>query len=740
MNSSRLLTRVVVLAAAMVVSLDLRAAERTTLSLDGSWDIEDSKDSEKIPSTWAHKAPVPGLAHSAQPAFPHVDEFDSRMLIQNRVGNGKLPESALASNGGVAHQDRNWFWYHRTFDVPALRHVAILRINKAQFGATVWLNGVKIGEHLPCFTAAIFDVSNALRQGRNELIVRVGAHPGVLPSTVSPGTDFEKIRWTPGIYDGVSIVLSASPHIETVQVAPNIKDRSILVQTTLRNFEKDMVSFTLTQRVHAWKSDVTVTNSQPRHLTLAPGEVKVMEQTVPVPGARLWSPESPNLYVLETGTGGDSASTRFGMREFRFDTATRRAYLNGRVYFMRGSNITLHRFFEDPLSGTLPWDETWVRKLLVEIPHEMHWNSFRFCIGPVPDRWLEIADEAGLLIQNEYFVWTGNAWHGAENQVHFNSDEMIHEYKEWMRDNWNHPSVAIWDANNETWDPAFGEKIIPAVRGLDLSNRPWENSYNPPEGPDDPVEDHPYEFQPMADGGPPFSMTALENPGGLTPGARSGHALILNEYGWLWLNRDGTPTELTKNLYPALLGKDATAQQRLALNAYLLAGITEYWRAYRNYAGVLHFVYLTSSDPGGYTSDHFRDVEKLELHSDFRDYMSNAFAPVGVYVSFWQPTTESGSLRSLPVMLVNDEYREVEGTLTLALENSQGAQVTAQNAKFKIDPLGQETIYNNFKFPQTTGEFLLRAVIQYSENGKDVSTQSRRQVKLVEPKKEQITK
>jgi beta-galactosidase len=337
-------------------------------------------------------------------------------------------------------------------------------------------------------------------------------------------------------------------------------------------------------------------------------------------------------------------------------------------------------------------------------------------------------------------VWTGNAWHGAENQVHFNTDEMIEEYKEWMRDNWNHPSVAIWDANNETWDPAFSEKIIPAVRGLDLSNRPWENSYNPPEGPDDPVEDHPYEFQSMADGGPPFSMTTLENPGGLTPGAKTGHALILNEYGWLWLKRDGTPTDLTRKLYPALLGKDATAQQRLALSAYLLAGITEYWRAYRNYAGVLHFVYLTSSDPAGYTSDHFRDVQKLELHSDFRDYMSNAFAPVGVYLSFWQPSTDSGTLGSLPVMLVNDEYREVERTLILALENAQGEQVAAQKAKFKIAPLGQETIYNNFKFPQTTGEFLLRAVIQYSENGRDVFTQSRRQVKLVEPKKEQITK
>ncbi len=226
-------------------------------------------------------------------------------------------------------------------------------------------------------------------------------------------------------------------------------------------------------------------------------------------------------------------------------------------------------------------------------------------------------------------------------------------------------------------------------------------------------------------------MTSLENPGGLTPGAHSGHALILNEYGWLWLNRDGTPTELTKNLYPALLGKDATAEQRLALNAYLLAGITEYWRAYRNYAGVLHFVYLTSSDPAGYTSDHFRDLQKLELHSDFRDYMSNAFAPVGVYLSFWQPTTESGTLRSLPVMLVNDEYRDVEGTLTLALDNVQGEQVAAQSEKFTIAPLGQRTIYNNFKFPQTTGDFLLRAIIRYAENGKEASAQSRRHVKLV---------
>ena len=150
----------------------LRAADRSSLSLDGTWEIEDSKQPEAVPTAWSHRSPVPGLAHSAQPPFPQVDEFDSRQLLLNRARDGKVPPSAVVYNAGVSRQERNWFWYRRRFEVPTLRKVAILRINKAQFGAAVWLNGVKIGDHLPCFSAAIFDVSQAIRQGRNELIVR----------------------------------------------------------------------------------------------------------------------------------------------------------------------------------------------------------------------------------------------------------------------------------------------------------------------------------------------------------------------------------------------------------------------------------------------------------------------------------------------------------------------------------------------------------------------------------------
>jgi hypothetical protein len=291
-----------------------------------------------------------------------------------------------------------------------------------------------------------------------------------------------------------------------------------------------------------------------------------------------------------------------------------------------------------------------------------------------------------------------------------------------MRDNWNHPSVAIWDANNETQDPVFGEKVIPAVRGLDLSNRPWENSYNAPVGADDPVEDHPYEFNGMAkQGGPEFSMTTFEKPGLKGPGAPSGHALILNEYGWTWLNRDGSPTELTKHLYPRLLGPTATSAERLTLNGYLLGGITEYWRAYRQYAGVLHFVYLMSSDPLGYTADHFQNVEKLELEPHFKDYMSHAFAPLGVFLSFFQPSVTPGK-RTFQVMLVNDEYEPAAGKLTLSLEGKQAAQT---EAKFEVAPLGQTTLYVDLTVPDAPGDYLL---VAKADNGKVSPTLSRRKV------------
>jgi hypothetical protein len=712
-------------AATPVTAAQTTEPHRSTISLDGVWDIEESAASDQLPKVFSHTVPVPGLAHSATPGFANVDEYQTKQLLSTLVYYGRYPQADYDKLGdirGTAAQSRNYFWYRKSFRAPARHAVAILKVNKAQFGTTVFLNGTLVGEHDACFTAAYFDVSRAIRWDEaNELVVRVGAHPGVLPATVSHGTDFEKWRWTPGIYDSVTLITADNPVISTVQVAPQLASArhpvaSVLIQTELHNYADRAISTAVQQQVFARKSRRSASALHTLRVRLSPGETKLVKQVVPLAAAHLWSPEDPFLYRLSTRTTGDDTETRFGMREFHFDTVTQRGYLNGRVYFLRGSNIALHRFFEDPQSGTLPWNEAWLQRLLVAMPKQLHWNAFRFTIGPVPDRWLEIADENGLLIEYEYPVWVGSPIY-SQWRSSYDTNQMIAEYREWMRDNWNHPSVFMWDATNESFLPEFASKVMPAVRALDLSKRAWENSYNDPGDANDPVEDHTYFLEALSgsfdasQGGRPFQLTDLEWADGpeSNPFTKSGHAKILNEYGWIWLNRDGSPTLLTQTLYQKLLGDRNTTENRRVLAARVLGGETEMWRAYRRYAGVMHFVYLTCSGPTAFTSDNFADLPQLQLEAHVAAALEQAFRPLGVYLNYWHPAMAVNSSGTYNIYMVNDEYRPRSGTLRLAFMDLQGREAAAREMRFSLPPLGAQSYTAILQAPAAAGPYVLQA-------------------------------
>ena len=153
--------------------------------------------------------------------------------------------------------------------------------------------------------------------------------------------------------------------------------------------------------------------------------------------------------------------------------------LNGKVCYLRGAEHHAAPLLRRSAVRRLPWDEAWVRKFLVDIPRRMHWNAFRICIGPPPQQWLDMADEAGS-------CWSTSFPSGATASrcgTSFGSKTtIVEQFGQFIRDSWNHPSVVLWDASNETHWEFLGKKLVPAVRGLDLSGRPWENGYEPPQG------------------------------------------------------------------------------------------------------------------------------------------------------------------------------------------------------------------------------------------------------------------
>jgi hypothetical protein len=650
---------------------------RQTVSLDGEWDVAEGA-MDAVPATFAHKCPVPGLADMAQPPFEGVGpkEADGR---------------------------RAAFWYRRTFTltgpVPA---VATLKVHKAMFTTRVYLNGQLVGDHAPSFTPGLFDVLPHLKgDGRpNELIIRVGASRKAVPPGCPDGWDFEKVRYIPGVYDSVELILSGSPHVVRVQTVPDLASRSVRVVALIAN-AGPVAKATVTLKVREAATGTVVGEAGSQPINLGPGQERTVNLKVPLKPCRLWSPEDPFLYELETATGADTLRTRFGMREFRFDAATGRAILNGKPYFLRGTNVCIYRFFEDSSRGDRPWREEWVRRLHRTFK-DMHWNSIRYCIGFPPEAWYRIADEEGFLIQDEFPIWYMDNWPAG-----LKSDQLVREYTEWMQERWNHPCVVIWDAQNETHTAETG-KAIQAVRGLDLSDRPWDNGWSPPQAPTDVFEAHPYLMYDAPHKQATFRLLDLARTSPRPEGNPGNNPIIINEYAWLWLNRDGSPTTLSKRNYDRLLEPGATVDQRFALFARLLAAKTEFWRCHRQVAGILHFCGLGYSRPDGQTSDHFIDLEKLTLEPNFKRYVGDAFAPVGLMIDEWAENLPAGKPREIRVIVVNDLQTNWQGRVRLRVVGD-GKDLWESSVPCKVPALGTEKVKLRANFPDKTGRYQLVA-------------------------------
>jgi hypothetical protein len=617
---------------------------------------------------------------------------------------------------GKKSDKREAFWYRRTFAVEGkIPAVAVLKIRKAKYTTKVWLNGQLVGEHLPCFTPALMDVKPYLKGGgqKNELIVRVGADRESVPEGQPSGWDFEKYLYIPGIYDSVELILTGEPFIRNIQTVPNIDAETVRVIAELES--SPAITCAVTCRVTSPGRKVVGELSQ-SDVTVGDSHVTKLDMTIPLKSCELWTPEHPYLYTLTLSTGGDKTETRFGMRSFRFDRESGRAILNGKPYMMRGTNVCIYRFFEDAERGDKPWRKEWVR-LLHRKFKSMHWNSIRYCIGFPPDFWYNIADEEGFLIQDEFPIWLLS-----DAPEDPNTEKIVPEYAAWMRERGNHPCVVIWDAQNESVTKETG-KALQAVRHLDLSDRPWENGWAEPQSPKDCVESHPYLFIKLYNpkwGAQDFSgLPDVANISGV-PRLQAAQKkldvpIIINEYAWLWLNRDGTPTCLTANVYEKLLGSDSTTEPRRLLYAKYLAALTEFWRGHRECAGVLHFCglgYSRAGDKprpeGGATSDHFIDLEKLTFEPHFERYVRDAFSPVGLMIDYWGQDLVAREGYEFKIFIINDLHEKQEGHVRLRLARD-GQTLRNRDVPYTVGALGREDLSFKLRMPREAGTYLLSA-------------------------------
>jgi beta-galactosidase len=668
---------------------------RNVISLNGNWDFEVTTNPDQMPDSFTRKIAVPGLVDMAVPSV-------------------KLQ--------GNKNDSANYYWYKVKFKLEKNTPVCLLKLHKAQYSKKIFVNNKLVAEHYPSYTPVVVDIQAFLNEPgtENELVIRLGNYYN-FPDSFVNGHDFEKKLFISGIYDDVELIQTSYPLIVNTQIVPDIKNGKITVVTEL-NTLNEKGSFNLEYIVCEHKSGKQVAAGKVE--VNATGGIDTSKVEIVIPEFTHWSPENPFLYDLKLNTGADSYSTRFGMREFYFDKSSGRAMLNGKVFYMNGTNVPLFRFYEDSFRGNHPWDTAWVKKLNEKFK-SMNWNTVRYHVGPAPDFWYDLADEMGILVQDEFAIWFGKGMKSIRPNL--KAKNIAQEYKIWMRERWNHPSVVIWDAQNETVTEETG-KAINMVRHLDLSNRPWDNGWSRPQSDNDAIECHPYLFYPFREKGVKLPKEGIlkslmgivrqpDNDCGThdLPSGEKNYTNVrfVNEYGWLWVNRDGSPTTLSEGVYQNLFGDTLTNAQRLYYYARLEAMLTEYWRCHRTCTGVMHFAGLTYSrpaEPRGQTSDNFKNLETLEFEPNFLKYVKPAFAPVALMVDTWEKEYKADETIDIPVYAINDMYSDWTGKLIFTL-SSQTETISTQTEDLSIKSLGREIKTFKLKIPATKGKYELKASI-----------------------------
>ena len=546
----------------------------------------------------------------------------------------KVPALVDLATPEISWEKYAYFWYYQDFFLTPDQNFKriYLQLEQVMFGAEIYVNDKKAGADIPCYTSQEFDITRFVKpDSRNEILIRVGTK-NTLPSHSAVGNDYEKPSWIPGIWGDVWLHFYGPGRVKWTRIIPDIQQGKINLTSYLENLSNTPHTFRISYEVLEKKSQKVVVKKHLFVKKVSARSESLLKTSISLPHFTLWSPENPFLYSLRVSLVIDQeishqTEIHFGMR--RFDIHNGHFYLNNERRVLMGSNIPFHRLLSDPERGGLPWDLKWIKKALVDIPKSHHMFFFRFHLGHAYNRWYDIADEYGIMLQDEWMFWTIT---GSYKQIE-------KEFTDWVTENINHPSIVIWDALNETKDQIIQEKIIPKLKKLDPT-RPWELVDFP--------EDHPYIYSL----GPVLNDRKFGYARSILELGKNKQPTMVNEYLWWWLDQKANPTFLTEMVIKRWLGyKRPSGKQLLEHQAFLAAELTELWRRL-NVDAIMPFVYLSSNR--GATANWFLGQLKQLRPKPILTVLKNVFSPVGISLELWDRHFLLDKSREVMVYFFND--------------------------------------------------------------------------------------
>jgi beta-galactosidase len=428
-----------------IIAFPVRAAgdARVTQSLDAGW-----KFSRGNPEG-AEKA---GFADTAWRTLdvPHDWSIEGPFDLANptRGSGGFLP-------AGVG-------WYRKHFTLPkefAGRRVFV-EFDGVMANSDVWINGAHLGTRPYGYVSFGYELTSHLEFGEGKTnVLAVRAENSGQPAS----------RWYSGagIYRHARLVATSQVHVEKwglFVTTPMISadGAAVSIHTTVTNQSDKAQEVVVHAEVYS-PNDRKSGTSDSVSQKIPAGGVAVFQQEIRASKPQFWDLEHPNLYravarVRVGKTEVDSAETKFGIREARFEADTG-FWLNGKNFKIKG--VCLHHD-GGGVGAAVPLG-VWEYRL--EELRKLGCNAIRTAHNPPAPEFLDLCDRMGFLVMDEMF----DCWTVAKNpfdyHLYFNEWSKTDTADTIRRDR-NHPSVVVYSVGNEIHDTPKPEIAKPILAGL----------------------------------------------------------------------------------------------------------------------------------------------------------------------------------------------------------------------------------------------------------------------------------
>ena len=341
----------------------------------------------------------------------------------------QLDARSETSAGGV---NTGWYeaqdyTYEKIFTVSEAEKEkkVILEFEGVYRKATVYLNGEKVAYHSYGYLGFYVDATKHVKFGEeNVLRVEVINH------------DQPNSRW----YSGTGIYRPVWLHI-----VPKKHIRFDSVKITTLDYTAPKI------RVEAWPTaagEVKVEileNEKIIAMEILQAEGKCSCE-IALPGAKLWSPQTPDLYTCRVTFGEDVQEETFGIRVISC-TAEHGLQINGKHVLLKGGCI----HHDNGLLGACAYEFAERRKIRTLL--DAGYNAIRSAHNPCSKALLRACDEMGMLVMDEYI----DGWYIHKTKYDY-ADEILDNYKKDLKDmvdkDYNHPSVIMYSTGNEVSETA----------------------------------------------------------------------------------------------------------------------------------------------------------------------------------------------------------------------------------------------------------------------------------------------